>query len=82
MSPLVAFARAVFARVVLCATATAPESAIRREITLAGCFIMASFLVPATIPTIGDRLHCRVVAFYDDSWIFTVKSSVGFWQGD
>ena len=60
----------------VCASAagtTAPESAIRRDITLAECFIMASFLVlssdppcgssEATRPTIGDRLHCPVVAF-------------------
>jgi hypothetical protein len=54
---------------------TAPESAIRRDITLAECFIMASFLVPPDPPcgfawghlptTIGDRLRCSVVAFYD-----------------
>ena len=53
------------------AGATAPESAIRRDITLAECFIMASFLVLSSDPLSGsseatdtiDRLHYPVVAF-------------------
>ena len=51
---------------------TAPESAIRRDITLAECFIKASFLALSSdppcgsseaLPIIGDRLHCPLDAF-------------------
>jgi hypothetical protein len=38
----------------VCGSATTPESATRREITLAGCFIMASFLVLSSDPLSGS----------------------------
>jgi len=53
---LVLFARVVFARVVFCAPpdTNAPETAIRRDITLTECFIMASFLVLGSDPLCGS----------------------------
>src|SRR5579864_6879252 len=56
---------------------TAPESAIRTDITLAECFIKASFWSQVPIrhavrvrplPTVGDRLHCPMVAFSAVKW--------------